>query len=166
MASYLPFHGDIGDHRPVVADATIQSILGTNIPTIIPPAARWLNSKVDRIRIPYIEKLEALFKEHNILERLHELSTKADHPVLADASAALEALDNQYKEFMLSAEKGCRKFRVGQYEFSPAVKSYLDRCHALKWLLRYRCKMKRAQITKTNAGYMKRFAKCRISHHV
>ena len=39
-ASYLPFHGDIGDHRPVIADATIQSILGTNLPKIIPPAAR------------------------------------------------------------------------------------------------------------------------------
>ena len=38
-ASYLPFHGDIGDHRPVIADATIQSILGTNLPQIIPPPA-------------------------------------------------------------------------------------------------------------------------------
>ena len=60
-----------------MADATIQSILGTNIPKIIPPAARRLNSKVDRIRIPYIEKLDVLFKEHNIFERLQALSTKA-----------------------------------------------------------------------------------------
>ena len=30
-ASYLPFHGDIGDHCPVIADAIIQSIPGTNI---------------------------------------------------------------------------------------------------------------------------------------
>ena len=110
-----------------MADATIQSILGTNLPTITPPAARRLNSKVDRIRIPYVEKLEALFKEHNILERLQALSIKVDHPVSADVSAPQEALDNQYEEFMLSAEKGWREFRVGQYEFSPAVKSYLDR---------------------------------------
>ena len=65
-ASYLPFHGDIEDHRPVVADATIQSILGTNLPKIIPPAARRLNSEVDRIPIPYTEKLEFLFKEDHI----------------------------------------------------------------------------------------------------
>ena len=126
MASYLPFHGNIGDHRPVVADTTIQSILGTNIPKIILLAARRLNSKVDRIRIPYVEKLEALFKEYNIFERLQALSTNADHPASADARAALEALNNQFEDFMLSAEKGCRKFRVGQYEFSPAIKSYLD----------------------------------------
>ena len=67
-ASYLPFHGDIGDHRPVVADATIQSILGTNLPKIIPPAARRLKSTDDRIRIPYTEKLEVLFKEHHIYD--------------------------------------------------------------------------------------------------
>ena len=54
-ASYLPFHGDIRDHQPVIADATIQSILGTNLPESTPPAARRLNSKVDRIRIPYTE---------------------------------------------------------------------------------------------------------------
>ena len=39
------------------------------------------------------------------------------------------------------------------------MKSYLDRCHALKWLLRHRCKMKLGQKTKTNLGNMKRFAK-------
>ena len=94
----------------MVADATIQSVLGTNIPKIIPPAERRLNSKVDRIRIPYVEKLEALFKEHNIFERLQALLTKANHPALAYARAALEALNNQFKDFMLCAEKGCRKF--------------------------------------------------------
>ena len=29
-ASYLPFHGDIGDHQHVIDDATTQSILCTN----------------------------------------------------------------------------------------------------------------------------------------
>ena len=158
-ASYLPFHGDIGDHRPVIADATIQSILGTNLPKIIPPAARQLNSKVDCIRIPYTEKLEALFKEHNIYDRLQALAKKAAHPGSADDRRALEVLDNQMEQFMLSSEKGCRKIRVGHYEFSPAVKSYLDRCHALKWLLRHRCKINRGIATKINTANMKRFAK-------
>ena len=158
-ASYLPFHGEIGDHRPVIAAATIQSILGTNLPQIVPPAARQLNSKVDRIRISYIEKLEALFKEHTIYNRLQVLAKNAAHPASADARSALEVLNNQMEQFMLSSEKGCRKIQVEHYEFSPAVKSYLDRCHALKWLLQPRCKINRGQATNINTANMKRFAK-------
>ena len=48
-ASYLPFHADLGDHRPVMADITVQSLFGTNLPKITPPAARRLNSKVRRV---------------------------------------------------------------------------------------------------------------------
>ena len=81
--------GNIEDHRPVVADATIQSILGTNIPKIIPSAARRLNSKVDRIRIPYVKKREALFKEHNVFERLRALLKNAACPASANARVGL-----------------------------------------------------------------------------
>ena len=122
----------------VIADAAIQSIYGTNLSRIIPPAARQLNSKVDRIRIPYNEKLESLFREHNIYDRLQSLAKTAAHPSSANARHALEVLDNQIEQFILSSESKCRKIRVGHYEFSLAVKSYLDRCHSLKWLLRYR----------------------------
>ena len=60
---------------------------------------------------------------------------------------------------MLSSEKGCRKIRTGHYKFSPAVKNYLDRCHALKWLLQYRSKINKGQATKINTANMKQFAK-------
>ena len=36
-ASYLPFNKDLGDHRPVMIDVTIASILGRNLPKIVPP---------------------------------------------------------------------------------------------------------------------------------
>ena len=147
------------DHHPVIADATIQSILGTNLPRIILPAAQRLNLKVDRIRIPYNEKLESLFREHNIYDRLQSLAKTAAHPLSADARRALEVLDNQMEQFMLSSESKYRKIRVGHYEFSPAVKSYLDRCHSLKWLLRYRCKLNRGESAKMNIANMKIFSK-------
>ena len=54
-ASYLPFHGDIGDHRPVLVDFTVQSLLGLNLPRIVHASARRLNSSVERIRQPYID---------------------------------------------------------------------------------------------------------------
>ena len=45
-ASYLPFNADIGDHRPVVADLTMRSVLGDHINKIVPVKARRLNSKI------------------------------------------------------------------------------------------------------------------------
>ena len=88
-----------------------------------PPATRRLNSKVDRICIPYIEKLEALFKEHNVYDQLQALAKNDIHPASDDAHVTLEVLDNQMEELMISSEKGYRKIYVGHYEFSPVVKS-------------------------------------------
>ena len=44
-ASYLPFCEDLGDHRNPMADVTVDSLLGRNLPNIAPPKARKLNSK-------------------------------------------------------------------------------------------------------------------------
>ena len=48
-ASYLRFDKQLGDRRPVVAPFTQESVLGTKIPRIVPPKARRLTSKVQRI---------------------------------------------------------------------------------------------------------------------
>ena len=62
--------------------------------------------KIDYVRITYTNKLEALFKEHNIYNQLQALAKDAAHPASADAHIALEVLDNQIEQFMLSSEKG------------------------------------------------------------
>ena len=80
-ASYLSFDADMGDHRPVMADFTEASLLGVNLPNIVPPDARRLNCKIERIRSKYIKDLEEKFERHNILERLKKLSKDATFPV-------------------------------------------------------------------------------------
>ena len=134
-ASYLPFHADIGDHRPVMVDITMQTLLGTNLPRVVPVQAHRLNLKVEKIRDTYISKLEGLFKKNNVYERLKALKGKADYPVSNEVATASEGLNKQITELMLSAEKGCYKLFSGHYEFSLAVKSFLVRCHALRWLI-------------------------------
>ena len=62
-ASYLPFDLCLGDHRPVVVDFSQASILGVNLPRVVASEARRLNSKIDRVREAYIDRLEASFKE-------------------------------------------------------------------------------------------------------
>ena len=127
-ASYLPFDPDVGDHRPVMIDITMESVLGATIPKIVPVKARRLNSKIKRVRDCYIEKLELLFHKHDILEKLRAVQWKVTYPVLAEAAAALEKIDNIMEECMIVAEKGCRKIRAGQHEYSPAICVCLDCC--------------------------------------
>ena len=55
-AAYLSFNADMGYHRPVMADFTQASLLGVNLPRIVQPAARRLNSQVARIQDKYIKK--------------------------------------------------------------------------------------------------------------
>ena len=58
---------------------------------------------------------------------------------------------------MINIEKGYQHVRVGKFKFSPAVKSNLDWCYVLKWLLRPRCKIQQEQKTKTNIANRKWF---------
>ena len=165
-ASYLPFHADIGDHRPVMADLTTTSVLGNDLPRLVYPRARRLNAKVTRIRERYTDALEKLVSEHRLYERLQALEQAASFPVSREVKEALEKFDRQLTDFMIRAEKGCRKLHSGDYEFSPKVKALLDKCHAYKALLRIRqTKSRRGLRRKGNKGNAYRFARrCGIAH--
>ena len=155
-ASYLPFHADLGDHRPVVADFTMESVLGKNLKKIVPPKARRLNSKVKKIRQEYINRLENSFRAHGIYETLVRLEAKATYPVSEEVATALEKLDVLMTQLMLQAEKKCRKLRAGHYEFSPVIKGWLGKCHAYKQLIRLQLN---GATSKINVGNLKRFAR-------
>ena len=141
-ASYLPFDSDMGDHRPVLADFTQASVLGVRLPHVAHPAARRLNSKIERIRSKYIKDLEEKFRRYQILERLQKIAADAAFPASREAVEALEKIDKEMTKLMLRAEKGCRKLYAQHYDFSPQVKRWLDRCHAYRALIRLQNEMK------------------------
>ncbi|KAL7536732.1 hypothetical protein ACHAXR_007366 [Thalassiosira sp. AJA248-18] len=143
-ASYLPFDAEIGDHRPVVVDFTVSSVLGANFR---------LNSKVGRIRDAYIERLEGAFKEHGIYEKLLSLQASASYPASAEAEAALKGIDKLMTSLMLEVEKKCQKLNLAHYDFSPVVKSWLDKFHAYRQLTRLR-----SGKAMSNVANVKRFA--------
>ena len=45
-AAYLLFDKDLGDHRPVAVNISMNYLIGTNIPKVQPQRARTLNSSV------------------------------------------------------------------------------------------------------------------------
>ena len=72
-ASYLPFNSSVGDHKPVMVDISMGSLLGKRLNKVVPVKARQLSSKVERIRTAYIERLENFFQQHNLYNRLLRL---------------------------------------------------------------------------------------------
>ena len=96
-------------------------------PKIKTTAARWLNSKVKRIRENYIVKLEEEFLKHRILERLATLVEKADENFSKHAKETLEKLDTHITALMTHAEKQCRMLYKNDYGFSPKVKHWLKK---------------------------------------
>ena len=87
--------------------------------------ARRLNSKIDRVREAYIDRLEASFKESQVLERLKEIKRTVTYPLSQEATDALEKIDREMEAQMLYAEKKCRKFYANHYEFSPTVQKWI-----------------------------------------
>ena len=112
----------MGDHRQVMANFTMGSVLRKHSRNIVPVQACRLNSKVTRIREAYIDKLEVLYQEHGVWDKLEGLEKSADFPVTREAAWALENLDQLTVQIMLGAEKRCHRLNAGHYEFSPQVK--------------------------------------------
>jgi len=152
-ASYLPFDAHVGDHRLVIVDFSMKSVLGTNLKRIIPLKARRLNSKIPRLRNAYNNRLEDLCSEHRILPKIQQLQQEATYPATWAEKDAMEKLDNVLEQFMTNSEQKCRHFYIGQFEYSPEIQAWVDKCHAYKWLIRFRTGQR------VNIGNMKRFAR-------
>ena len=139
-AAYLPFDPELGDHRPVVANISKESLLGASGPRIALFAARKLNYKVERIRDKYNLRLEDQMRQHKILDRVTKLKKEAEGGFGEPSRKTLERLDIEITEMMMSAEKKCRKMYRGGYEFSPQVRFWIERGRAIKGLIRYKGK--------------------------
>ena len=119
----------------------------------MPVQAHRLNTKNQRAREAYIERLELLYQEHRVWDKLMEAEKSGDYPVSEEATKALEGLDQLMENLMLESEKKCRKLNAGHYEFIPQVKEWLDRCHAFWALMGLKSGKKLG-----NKGNVKRFA--------
>ena len=116
---YLSFDLTLGDNRPVVAKFTQASVLEVNLPRVVAQETIRLNSKIDRIREPYIKRLEKAFKESRVLERLREIKRTVTYPLSQEAADALEKIDKEMEAQILYAEKKCRKLYANHYDFCP-----------------------------------------------
>ncbi len=102
---------------------------------IVPAKGHCLNSKIGQVRDRYNHKLEALFAEHQIYNKLKRIEQQATFLASDDVQQAIEKIDQLMTQLTRRTKKGFRKLYKGDYNFSPEMKEYLDTCHAYRGLL-------------------------------
>ena len=84
---------------------TMSLVLEEHLKNIISPQTRRINLKVKRICKGYMDKLEDIFLEHGIYNKLESLSGTADYLVLDKAIRSLEGIDCLLTNLMLCTDK-------------------------------------------------------------
>lgn len=133
-ASVMPAGYGIGDHRLFIVDFTLESLIGNAPPKIVRAAARRLNTKIPRIANAYTSKVEEKIVEHRLNSRL--LKVERECGTTAELRVALDKIDADSKQYMLHAEKKCRKMKSGKIPFSPEASVWIRRRQAYESLLK------------------------------
>ena len=127
----------LGDHRVFILELTADSVFGGELPAIAVPTSRALNCKVSRVRQQYCKVLKALSSRHKMHEKLKDLETLDENVSAAQYQLMHNKWDNEWGDFMASAEDQCSKFKNCSIEYSPTVGMWIKRRSVLKWLLRW-----------------------------
>ena len=157
-ACAMPIGYGIGDHRMLVIDISKSSMLGVHTQSVTRAGARRLTSTVPSCVSNYNRVLEELIERHRLKEKL--LEAHSCNGTKEEIKRRIDKVDNEAKEYMLHAEKKCRKMRCGKIPFSPEASLWIKRTQCYRSLLRFHSgKGKRG-----NRGNLKRAARrCHIA---
>ena len=152
-ACFLPFFFGVGDHRAIILDIPIHSLLGGDIHKIARPTARRLVCSSPEVREKYNEILELYCIQHRIQNKLYSLFPPT-YPPSSTAANTMEVIDRVLGEGMSYAEKKCRKIRAGAVPFSDKL---AKAGHQIKlWRLVVRHKVTNSVNTRTIRRVAKR----------
>ncbi len=134
-ACAMPFGYGLGNHRVIVLDIPLQSLVGVNPVRIVQPASRRLNSRLPGSNEAYVRSLEKNIVQHCLIERLHKGHT--GNYSTAERARRVIVIDKEGKVYMHHAEKICRKIKLCQIPFSPEALIWIRRVQVYYSLLRY-----------------------------
>eukprot|EP00956_Cyclotella_meneghiniana_P010074 scaffold13929_cov79-Cyclotella_meneghiniana.AAC.4 len=134
-ACAMPVGYGAGDHRMFVVDLVKESLVGPQPQAIVRPGARRLNSKIPTSLRNYNRTLEELISRHKLREKLQECFD----PKMSkeERKERLDKVDEEARQYMLHAEKTCRKLKCGQIPFSPEASLWIKRTQFYRSLLRF-----------------------------
>lgn len=122
-----PHWYEIGDHRVFILEVTADSMFGGEYPTMALPTLRSLNCKVSQIHNQYCKVLKALSDRHKMHKKLVDLECLSDDVTPAQYQLMHNKWDNEWGDFMASAEDQCSKFKNCSIEYIPTVGLWIKR---------------------------------------
>lgn len=156
-ACVMPVGYGIGDHRLFVIDFVISTLIGNAPPKAVLPKARRLNTRLPHCVDKYLVRLRGNFLRHKIFDRLGEIHDNKLGRSKAEIAEELDKINDERKDYMLSAEKKCRRIKSGRIPFSPQASIWIRRSQVYRSLLRFHAGKIR------NRGNLKRAARrCKI----
>ncbi len=151
----LNFAESPGNHRSLLFDISMRSLLGEFRYKIYPVSHRQVTSQVDSVK-QYNEIVREQFEIHRIVERMDAVDKMTKYcgdPSPRWLRSMIIKLYKQMTKIRIYTKKKCRKILRPESNFSPTVQMWYDRIHAYLQLIR----MKEGK-TK-NTGNILRFAR-------
>ena len=156
-ACVMPVGYGIGDHRLFVVDFLVSTLIGTAPIRAKRPKARRLNTKMPAGVDKYNARLRSNIIQHKIIERVGAAHDNVRGLSKARVDEELDKIDQERKDYMLNAEKKCRRIKSGRIPYSPESSIWIRRSQVYRSLLRYHAGKIR------NRGNLKRAARrCKI----
>ena len=132
----LPSHTFDSDHTPLWIDLQFHSIFGTKHLHPTPLPQRRLKNEDPRIVKTFNSRYHKLLTSHNLQKDLANLSSTIYHTLNAEQAQEYERIDKLRVKCILEAEKKCRKFKMGNVEFSPTIQRQRDLMRFWKLILK------------------------------
>ena len=126
-------------HRCLWMDIPQAIAFGHDMPPIVRASARRLKVEDPRVTFRYTTELKAYLNKHDLFSRLQALQEMTTSPLSAEHAAEWEYLDSMCTTGMLTAERNCRKLRMGEISWSPQYQMVRAKLHAWN-LLRKKAK--------------------------
>lgn len=134
-SGYLPVQTAF-NHRILWIHIPDAVAFGYPTPELVHPAARCLKCSNPRVVNAYITALQKTVESEHLLDRARNLQEILDTGQWrTENTAEWERLDHDMTIAKLAAERQCRKFKMGQIEWSPALshaRIRIDAWHAIR----------------------------------
>ena len=116
--------GDVpGDHSLLWADISYSSALGHDPPWPSKATARRLKLGCSKTTNKYLDRYASLVDQHHLLPRQFKLESTTSYgiPLTPTQAEEAEKIDILRTRCILTAEKKCRKLKMGEVDFSEAI---------------------------------------------
>jgi len=135
-ACIMPAGYGIGDHRLFIIDMHTSSLIGTAPPRARRASSRRLNNRLPHVAKKYAASLEANIIRHRLIEKLGKAHTHGRDK--EDTQNRINRVDKEGGQYMIHAERNCRKLKSGRICFSPEPVIWIKQEQIYRSLVEYK----------------------------